>query len=1270
MIYDNIARSSAPNDADKGHQVSRHSSPEKTGPPSHVETQEIPKNRINLSPSKGRGLGSTIKSNGKLSRKGSKALSRETLGSRNSKGSKKSKGSLMHSRVEDYVNLEHPTMKQTLALFKEKINESDVSLLMGKVRTKRAENKDLLKKIKEAESMLRNLEVRQERQKTKNKRKSKLYKNKTIDTIRKLAKMPGGKNNSFFIKNLKRQLLKDEVKQKALRQNKISKDLKKKQRRAIEDIIKEGIENEKLKKRLNDALSRFTQKLDDGEIDSHLMDAELDRILDLRKVARLMGMPMFGSDLEDDEIRELYRQKDYRVFRPDDSVVNQSVFIDQDSLEAIDELMVSAKKNHSVNVGRGNRSINKGSRVLKKKGPAKKLRKNILEGDSGNSRFWNNSKIKGLSKKNSKKNSTIKKSSLKGTIKKSRVNNKSSTIKYKTKSGRLYGNKKPSTNKRSKSAIKKSKAPLSKSQYKLINEKKSKIKKSLLISTFGNKNTTKRSQVRKKKKKITPPNAKKKNMSTRSQKTYVDKYEEQKSKREFSKGKYNEMALGFESFKGKNSSIKSKKGGLKVKKKSGFAVKSDSKLTGRTQGVKLYANRLQDKLKGRRRDFEDGSGVQNSSKLWGTSKGKRSKSRKKSKTTGRSKKKGNSQIKLSKKTTLESQLVNESQINEILVDNTFGGGNTSLKNSKMSLLSGQISNKYIDFKKRSKIKKSTAKGKSKNKVYKSNLNKQNKSGYKSKFLSNKKSTKSRSKNSKKPKVIASKKKSKKNLRGKSEDKLTNSDFRKSAMDEDSMISNEAMVTVKNGKIVNGKKSVEKRSRSGSKGSPLRHAKSGSPKRNIQRGGEHSKNRRKENQLVDYSPKSRGGGQGQSTFTFEGKRSKKMILEMNNTGEVIMTEGKISMIGDEEMSQKLAELDEFVRTSAQKEKGKGQGLVVKNSAEWDEALGDVEKQFLKNLKDSSERMINTQKIDLELKKIEELERSFEMEKKKEIQKFQEDRVTIINQERERDFEDQRVEKVVSFGGNRNDNYLVVTRTEQKDYEGGSGGLYFTEAELKKKLQPFDRRNIFCAPEMLFSYTKKEKIQNEVIKTGRSALAMDSDQRIKVINHLVTKIGRTSISLSDEQDSNIFEKSGNGVRRAPYMYVPTAEFNTGSGKKVGVSNEGRELKINSFNFEKDFVDSKSDPTRMTVFGRDRTRDFISYESDDLANDRNFKKYEDEPRPLHVNKGDRSLRKRMEVIIQKLHESGVRDPSMGKPELQKTMRTMESEFNSIPEDFRDSN
>ena len=128
----------------------------------------------------------------------------------------------------------------------------------------------------------------------------------------------------------------------------------------------------------------------------------------------------------------------------------------------------------------------------------------------------------------------------------------------------------------------------------------------------------------------------------------------------------------------------------------------------------------------------------------------------------------------------------------------------------------------------------------------------------------------------------------------------------------------------------------------------------------------------------------------------------------------------------------------------------------------------------------------------------------MEKKKEIQKFQEDRVTIINQERERDFEDQRVEKVVSFGGNRNDNYLVVTRTEQKDYEGGSGGLYFTEAELKKKLQPFDRRNIFCAPEMLFSYTKKEKIQNEVIKTGRSALAMDSDQRIKVINHLVTKI----------------------------------------------------------------------------------------------------------------------------------------------------------------------
>jgi hypothetical protein len=30
MIYNNLAGSSAPNDADKGHQVSRHSSPEKS----------------------------------------------------------------------------------------------------------------------------------------------------------------------------------------------------------------------------------------------------------------------------------------------------------------------------------------------------------------------------------------------------------------------------------------------------------------------------------------------------------------------------------------------------------------------------------------------------------------------------------------------------------------------------------------------------------------------------------------------------------------------------------------------------------------------------------------------------------------------------------------------------------------------------------------------------------------------------------------------------------------------------------------------------------------------------------------------------------------------------------------------------------------------------------------------------------------------------------------------------------------------------------------
>ena len=394
-----------------------------------------------------------------MSRKESKALSKDTQGSKNSKNSLRSRQH--QTKVEEYVNLKTPTMKQTLELFKEKVDQNDVNLLISQVKSKREENKSLLKKIQEAESMLKNLEIRQERAKQVQKRKSKLYRSKAIGAIRKIGSVPGKKTGSLdFIKTIKKQMKERERASEKMMQNQKSKELKKKQRKAIENIIKEGIENEKLRKRLNDALKRFTQKLDDGQINSQMMDEELERILDLRRVAQMMGVQLFGEDLEEEEIRELYRQKDYRVFKPNEHTVNQSAFFDQDSLDAIDELGgYGGGGNRSMHVGRKNSSMNiGGSRVRRKTKNKRFLQKsqNILGNEGGNSKFWKSLK-KSKSKKKTKKPKKLGKSGVKLWSKNKKNKKTSSKIKTRIKSGRVYNTKKKnskSKSKRNRSVIK------------------------------------------------------------------------------------------------------------------------------------------------------------------------------------------------------------------------------------------------------------------------------------------------------------------------------------------------------------------------------------------------------------------------------------------------------------------------------------------------------------------------------------------------------------------------------------------------------------------------------------------------------------------------------------------------------------------------------------------------------------------------------------------------------------------------------------------------
>lgn len=1136
-------------------------------------------------------FGDTVKSPiGRLSRKNSRGRSKDTL---NSRGSRQSGH---ESRVERFVNLRNPSIKQTLALFKERVNEGDVELLENQVRRKRADNKELMRRIREAEAMLKSLEIRQEREKSSNKKRSKLYKRKAISAIRKIGSAPTKKGStSLFIRSLKKQMLKREKEQRKRKDNRRQKELKKKQRKAIEDIIKEGIENEKLRRRLNEALKRFAKKLDRGKIDSALMDEELERILDLRRVAQAMGVVLFGEDLSDEEVRELYKKKDFRVFQPNEKTVNQSAFVEQDSLDTADEVHFQKTQNRSVNVGRGNASMNLGAETLGK--PRRGRSKQIL-GGLANSKFW-----KSGGRKKAKK-----------TAKKTRK--KSSNIKYKTKSGKVYnGRGARQRPKRTKSAIKRSKSPLSKSQYKLINEKKKRLKKSLMQSKLVPKNAKKRET---KKRKVSRGNIKK-SRSHKTQKSYTDKYEQHRGKRDFSGGNSPPVALGFESFKGKASIEKSTGDYSRQKAKSRSRPKAKTETQRR--GVKLYMDKLKKK-----RDFADEK-VDGESKLWGT----RAKSKSKSKGVSRKKRKKRIQP---KKTTLESQIVTESQVNEIIADESLGHASGDLKNSKMSLLSGQVSRKKIE--KRPKKNKS----RSRPKVYKSQVQKSKrmtKNSASKKQLSSKK-TRSQKKGSRKRKI-------KKSGTKKSSEKLTNSDFRDSKLGRnDSAGSGAAMVNIRNGELV------------GAQSKRITRKKSAELKRRQHEGSRSRKTQRSADVQRKAENTVRRSALGQNEPVYKVREeTRKLVVQMSVDGEVILREDEQGQVAETEMQDKLAELDEFMRSSSKKKDMQRQLAEAREVRDWDEELVNVERQFEQNLKDSSEKMIDTKMIDEELRRLEEMEKSFQMGSRGRAEQLR----TNESQGSESPSTDPNFVKIVSFGPNGNS--FMFTQNGETE----SAGLSLTEEQIQQKLRPFDRKSIFCGPEMQFSYQAKCKIDEELVQIGRTGLTITKLQRNKIMGEIMQRVAQSEAGTS----SNVFSQSGSG--REQHMHVPTAEFKPSSRGNM----RGRVLndfEIDTFEKEDTFFPNDPSPmdvdmSRHTIMGRRRELESIT--DGVRRRSQRVKRFRNNPSKDRLQElvGEERMR---EVIIQKLNESGVRDPSMGKPELQKTMRTLESEFNSIPENLREFN
>ena len=97
------------------------------------------------------------------------------------------------------------------------------------------------------------------------------------------------------------------------------------------------------------------------------------------------------------------------------------------------------------------------------------------------------------------------------------------------------------------------------------------------------------------------------------------------------------------------------------------------------------------------------------------------------------------------------------------------------------------------------------------------------------------------------------------------------------------------------------------------------------------------------------------------------------------------------------------------------------------------------------------------------------------------------------------------------------------------------------------------------------------------------------------------------------------------------------------------------------------------RVTIMGLNRmqrSRDSAGIQSSNGVRDSQYERhrFRDEQRQFGFLKRKDETDGKREIIIQKLTDSGVSDPLKGKPELQKTMKTLESEYNSIPEHHQD--
>jgi hypothetical protein len=270
-------------------------------------------------------------------------------------------------------------------------------------------------------------------------------------------------------------------------------------------------------------------------------------------------------------------------------------------------------------------------------------------------------------------------------------------------------------------------------------------------------------------------------------------------------------------------------------------------------------------------------------------------------------------------------------------------------------------------------------------------------------------------------------------------------------------------------------------------------------------------------------------------------------------------------------------------------------------------------------------------------------------------------------------------IVSFGVKDNNNNNIINhnldsfgaKENDDDQLSDNKHLIFSEEELKKKLQSFDRNKLIC-PKL---FPTDQKISDEILsKTLKK----------KNPNPLTISFSKNSNSLpwkiQSEDNQNLFDREDSN--EGGLMYTDTAEFKPNSfQKKAKVFNDfeielensqeepgtNRDLsfganrnyspfkRVGSFDIEQENLEDSEENLqedfrmRNTMIGRQRRTNHNNGRSTFKTNNTNLSK-----------------NKRVEVIIEQINESGVMDPSINNPELKEPIQQFESEYNSLPDDI----